>query len=144
MAYTWSRYKFLDDITKFSGGTTVLDAKEGDTIPGVPEHWVSGEIRYDHPVGFWVAPNFQWSPAGYAVDFANNVENPPFFVLNLKAGWQVNQQWRVFAEGRNLTDVNYSGSVIAAGYNNTTTIEPRAFQPSWPLSVFGGVEFRMP
>jgi iron complex outermembrane receptor protein len=47
--YTWRRLRFLDDIHKVSNGVSVLAAKDGNTIPGIPEHWISGELRYDHP-----------------------------------------------------------------------------------------------
>ncbi len=140
-SYTWSRYKFLDDEFKFSGGTTVLNAEAGNTIPGVPTHWISGELRYEHPVGFWVAPNVQWSPKGYFVDYQNTLKNPPFFILNLKGGWQVHKQLTIFLEGRNLTNQNYAGSVLAGGLNDVTATNTSVFLPSWPLSVFGGIEF---
>ncbi len=142
MAYTWSRYRFLDDLDKVSGGVTVIDAKKGNAIPGVPEHWVNGELRYDHPSGFWLAPNVQWSPKGYFTDFRNTTKNSPFFIVNLKGGWQLGTQWQVYLEGRNLTDQNYAGSVLAGGGNSSDRMPLRTFFPSWPRSVFGGIEFQ--
>ena len=143
-SYTWSRYKFLDDEFKFSGGTTVLNAEAGNTIPGAPTHWISGELRYEHPVGFWVAPNVQWSPKGYFVDYQNTLKNPPFFILNLKGGWRIYNQLTIFLEGRNLTNQNYAGAVLAGGVNNATKTTTPLFFPSWPLSIFAGMEFQLP
>lgn len=140
-AYTWSRYRFTDDVFKTSGGARVIDAQDGKTIPGVPEHWLTGELRYDHPNGFWVAPNIQWAITGYFVDYVNIAQAPSFFVVNLKGGYQINQQWKVFFEGRNLNDQNYAGAVAAGGFNTSPTLQPRAFFPAWPISFFGGVEF---
>ncbi len=142
LAYTWSRYRFLDDQFKVSGGAQVLDAGKGKTIPGVPDHWLSGELRYNYPNGFWIAPNFLWSPTGYFVDFQNTVKNPPFFIVNLKAGWQITKQVNVHVEGRNLTNQNYAGSVAAGGFNSNIT-SPRAYLPSSPISVFAGLEFQL-
>jgi len=142
-SYTWSRYKFLDDEFKFSGGRNVVDAKSGNTIPGVPEHWLSGELRYEHPEGFWLAPNVQWSPFGYFIDFQNTVKNPAFFVVNLKTGWRFTDQLQIFLEGRNLTNQNYAGSVLAGGGNNASPTGTQVFFPSWPLSVFAGMEFQL-
>jgi iron complex outermembrane receptor protein len=139
--YTWRRLHFLDDVYKVSNGVTVLDAKDGNTIPGIPEHWISGEVRYDHPAGFWVAPNFQWSPAGYFLDNDNTLKNPPFFIVNLKLGY-TSKTWGVFFEGRNLTDQNYAGSAFAGGTNITSASTSRLFLPSWPVSFFGGLEYR--
>ena len=61
-AYTWSYFKFTDDV-KAGGavGPSVLVAKDGNRVPGAPEHLLSSEVRYDHPSGFWMAPNFEWS-----------------------------------------------------------------------------------
>ena len=143
-SYTWSRYRFTDDVFKTSGGVRVIDAEDGKTIPGVPEHWLTGELRYDHPSGFWIAPNIQWAINGYFVDYVNIAQAPAFFVVNLKGGYQINQQWKVFFEGRNLTDQNYAGAVAAAGFNTAPSLQPRAFFPAWPISVFAGLEFVLP
>ncbi len=140
--YTWSRYKFLDDEFKFSGGTTVVDANAGNTIPGGPTHWISGELRYEHPLGLWIAPNVQWSPEGYFVNYQNTLKNPPFFIVNIKAGWEFSQQWTFLVEGRNLTNQNYAGSILAGGGNNITARDTPVFYPSWPLSGFAGLEFQ--
>ncbi len=143
-SYTWSRYKFLDDEFKFSGGTTVVNAEAGNTIPGVPENWISGELRYEHPLGFWIAPSVQWSPTGYFVDYQNTLKNPPFFIVNVKGGWQMTNHIRLFVEGRNLSNQNYAGSVLAGGGNNTSGRNNiPVFFPSWPLNIFGGIEIEL-
>jgi iron complex outermembrane receptor protein len=56
-AYTWSHFVFVDD-----------DNFGNNDIPGAPEHFVRGELRYDHPMGLWFAPNLEVIPTGY---FAN-------------------------------------------------------------------------
>lgn len=136
-AYTWRRYRFLDDIYKVSKGVSVLDTRDGNAIPGIPRHWLTGEIRYAHPAGWWVAPNLEWSPAGYYADFDNRVKNPPFLIVNVKSGY-TSGKWSLFFEGRNLTDQNYAGSVFAGGANSANAATSRLFLPSWPISFFGG------
>lgn len=140
-AYTWRRYRFLDDVFKVSNGATVADAQDGHAIPGIPSHWITGELKYAHPLGWWMAPNIEWSPAGYFVDFDNRLKNPPFFIVNLKMGYTYHN-WTMFFEGRNLTDQNYSGSVMAGGVNGPNASTSRLFLPSWPLTFFGGVSFQ--
>ena len=99
-AYTWSRFRFVDDVTY------------GDNfIPGMPRHLLRSELRYQHPRGFWVAPNVDWSPATYFVNSANTFRNDSYAVLNLKAGYD----WRGFGfyfEAANLADRLYSASVV--------------------------------
>lgn len=143
MSYTWRRLKFLDNVTKVSGGAVVLDTIDGNTIPGIPEHWITGELRYDHPSGFWIAPNILWSPAKYFLDNNNLVTNPAFVVINMKGGWRLKNGWQLFMEGRNLADKNYAGSVIAGGANSSVVMNQRLFHPSWPLSVFAGLEIQL-
>ena len=101
-AYTWSLFKFKDDV--MGGG--VLVAKKGNRVPGAPEHFLTGEIRYDHPQGFWFAPNFEWSMAGFYVDTLNTTENPAYFLVNLRAGYRHNDQLSFFGRGQKLKRSN--------------------------------------
>lgn len=137
-AYTWSHFKFTDDVKSGGGGgvpvTTV--AKDGNRVPGAPEHFLTGEVRYDHPEGFWLAPNFEWNMAGFFVDSANTVKNPAYFIVNLRAGYNYNKNLSFFAEGRNLTDQTYAGAVVV---NDS---QGRFFNPGIGISGFGGVEWK--
>lgn len=100
VAYTWSRFKFTDDVRAGGAvGPNVLIAKDGNTVAGAPEHSMSLELRYDHPAGWWIAPNFEWSLSGFYVDYQNTVKNPSYFVVNLRSGYNINDHWILFAEG---------------------------------------------
>ncbi|MCA9469197.1 MAG: TonB-dependent receptor, partial [Nitrospira sp.] len=114
--------------------TTV--AKDGNRVPGAPEHFLTGEIRYDHPVGFWIAPNFEWSMAGFFVDSANTTKNPAYFLVNLRAGYNYGKTLSFFAEGRNLTNQTYAGAVVV---NDSLG---RYFNPGQGISGFAGVEWK--
>ena len=137
-AYTWSLFKFTNDVKSGGGGgvpiTTV--AKDGNRVPGAPEHFLTGEIRYDHPVGFWIAPNFEWSMAGFFVDSANTTKNPAYFLVNLRAGYNYGKTLSFFAEGRNLTNQTYAGAVVV---NDSLG---RYFNPGQGISGFAGVEWK--
>lgn len=137
-AYTWSLFKFTDDVNAGGGGgvpiTTI--AKDGNRVPGAPEHYLTGELRYDHPVGFWIAPNFEWSMAGFYVDSANTAKNPAYFIVNLRAGYNYSTNLIFFAEGRNLTDQTYAGAVVV---NDSLG---RFFNPGQGISGFAGVEWK--
>lgn len=137
-AYTWSYFTFTDDVKSGgSGGVPVTTvAKDGNRVPGAPEHNLNGEVRYDHPAGFWIAPNFEWVLAGYFVDNANTAKNPAYFIVNLRAGYNYNKHLSFFAEGRNLTDQTYAGAVVV---NDS---QGRYFNPGQGISGFGGVEWK--
>jgi iron complex outermembrane receptor protein len=124
-AYTWSRFRFVDDPTF------------GDNyIPGAPRHLLRSELRYEHPRGFWVAPNVDWSPSDYFADSANTLSNDSYGVLNLKAGYD----WRSFGlyfEAANLTDRLYSASVVVDNELG------RYLEPANKRSAFIGLRWRM-
>ncbi|MFO0731953.1 MAG: hypothetical protein U0361_13400 [Nitrospiraceae bacterium] len=78
MAYTWSRFKFTDDVRGGGiGGPNVLIAKDGNTVAGAPEHSLNVEMRYDHPAGWWIAPNVEWSLSGFYTDYSNTIRIHP-------------------------------------------------------------------
>lgn len=137
-AYTWSLFKFTDDV--YGGGENgtqrFLVAKDGNRVPGAPEHQLAGEVRYDHPAGFFIAPNFEWILAGYYVDSENTAKNSAYFIVNLKAGYHYNKNLSIFAEGRNLSDQTYAGAVVV---NDSLG---RYFNPGQGISGFGGVEWK--
>ncbi|MCC2640862.1 MAG: putative TonB-dependent receptor [Nitrospira sp.] len=137
VAYTWSRFKFTDDV--FAGGAVgpnVLVAKDGNTVAGAPEHSMNLEVRYDHPAGWWIAPYVEWSLSGFYTDYLNRVKNPAYFILNVRSGYNIGEHWVLFAEGRNLTDKTYAGAVVVNDQFN------RFANPGLGISAFGGVEYR--
>lgn len=137
VAYTWSRLRFTDDVLgNTTAGPDTLIAKEGNVLPGIPEHDLHIEVRYDHPAGWWVAPNVEWAIAGYYVDYLNTVKNPAYFVLHLKAGYEPTKNLTFYVEGRNLTDKTYAGAVVVNDALN------RFANPAAGVSGFAGAEWR--
>jgi iron complex outermembrane receptor protein len=123
-AYTFSRFRYVDDPTYFN-----------NYLPGAPRHLVRSELRYDHPRGFWIAPNVDWSPATYFMDSANTARNDKYAVLNLRAGFD-RGQWGIFFEANNLTDRLYSAAVQVD--NDAGSF----FEPSNGRSVSVGLRYR--
>jgi iron complex outermembrane receptor protein len=123
VAYTYAHYTFRDDPTY-----------RDNVLPGQPRHLLRAELRYQHPIGLWIAPMLDWSPVVYFIDSANTVRNDQYAALNLKAGYD----WRkfgLFLEAANLTDRNYSASVqVDAG-------DGHFYEPANRRSVYGGVRW---
>jgi iron complex outermembrane recepter protein len=138
IAYTWSYFIFTDDVfgATTQGGPFTRIAKSGDRIPGAPEHSMAAELRYDHPSGWWIAPQFEWVPKGFYVDYANTAKNPAYFVVHVRSGWYLTKNVSLFAEGRNLTDKTYAGAVVV----NDPLL--RYANPAIGISGFAGVEWR--
>jgi len=126
----------LDDF-RFDG-----DAVHGDNrLPGIPQHYLRGELRYEHPCGFYCGPNVEWAPDSYAIDLANTraANAPGYAILGLRAGYQTSRGLSVFFDARNLTDEAY---IATTGVLNRATPASAAYNPGDGRSFFGGVEIR--
>ena len=98
-AYTWSRFAYVDD-----------PAFGDNDLPGAPKHVLYTELRWEHPSGWWLAPNLDASLSPYFVDSANTTENDRFALVGLRAGVPIGPV-ELSLEASNLTDEVYSGSV---------------------------------
>lgn len=124
LAYTWSRFRFVEDPTY-----------AGNLLPGAPPHILRTELRYEHPRGIWVAPILDWCPASYFVDSANTARNEAYTVVNLKAGYE-GRKLGLYFELQNLTDRLYSGSV------QVDNALGRYYEPAAGRSAYLGLRYR--
>jgi iron complex outermembrane receptor protein len=126
LAYTWSHFVFVDDAQFHH-----------NQHPGAPAHFVRGELRYTHPVGLWIAPSVESTPAGYAVNSANTAQTDAYTLFHLRLGYDYTP-WKVsaFFEARNLTDTRYAAAVTVDDANG------RFFLPGDGRAFYGGVSWR--
>jgi iron complex outermembrane receptor protein len=118
------------------------DAVYGDNqLPGVPRHYLRGELRYNHPCGFYFGSNVEWAPESYAIDLANTdaANAPGYAILGLRLGYQTRRGFSLFFDARNLTDKAY---IATTGVLNRATPAAAAYNPGDGRSFFGGVEIR--
>jgi iron complex outermembrane receptor protein len=125
-AYTWSRFVFVDDANF-----------EDNDLPGAPEHFLRGELRYRHAAGFWAAPNVEAVPTGYFVNSDNTERTDSYTLVNVRLGYDY-QPWKlsVFFEARNLTDKVYASSV------QVDSDTGRFFEPGDGRAFYGGVSWQ--
>ncbi|MDP3334254.1 MAG: TonB-dependent receptor [Methylococcaceae bacterium] len=126
--YTWSNFRFDND-----------QGLGNNQIPGIPEHNARLEAVYKHPSGFYIGPNAQIVSSNWT-DFANTLSAKPYALLGVRAGWDDGKHWKLFIDGRNLTDEHYAASVWVRG--NAGGVDVPAFNPGGTRSVIGGVEYR--
>jgi iron complex outermembrane receptor protein len=113
------------------------DAQYGDNrLPIVPKTFYRSEVRYDDPRGWFVAPSVEWSASDQWIDYKNTQAAPSYAILNLNAGWKVNQTVSLFLDARNLTDKAYVSNTQAA---IAWTASTATLWPGDGRSVFGGV-----
>ena len=127
-SYTWNNFHFDNDPWL------------GDNrLPGIPEHNGRIEALYEHPSGFYVGPNMQAASANF-VDFSNTLSAQPYALLGARVGWDDGRHWKLFVDGRNLTNEHYSSSVYVTG--NAESQDIAQFNPGATRMVYGGVEYR--
>ncbi len=126
--YNWSAFRFSKDPV-FSN----------NPLPGIPSHFVRGELMYEHPFGFYGGPNMEFS-TGYAVDMNHTLFAYPYALLGLKAGYRTPKGISFFIETKNLTNETYAAttSVIA----DARGLDSAQFLPGDGRSVFSGIEWR--
>lgn len=125
-AFTWSLFKFVNDVNF-----------NNNFLPGAPQYFLRGELRYDHASGFWMAPGIESVPIPYFVDSANLNKNKPYTTIGYRMG-STYKPWNfgVMFQASNLTNVNYSGSVV------TDNALLQFFEPSNARAFYGTLEWR--
>ena len=126
VAYSWLRSTFEDE------------GREGDRVPGLPEHRVFTRARYDEG-GFFVEAELEWVDVRFADD-ANLVQAPPHTWTELRLGARLD----LGAAGsgslsmgiRNLLDIGFVDNVRINAFGE------RFFEPGPPLTVFGALSWR--
>jgi iron complex outermembrane recepter protein len=128
-AYTFSDFRFDGDATY------------GDNrIPGAPEHYIRSELRYEHPAGWFIAPQLEWVPKGYAIDMANTFSTDGYALFGLNTGFTVTKDISVYIDLRNLKDEKYAattGVITDAGGTDQAQ-----FLPGDGRAVYAGLRVK--
>ncbi|MEC9315459.1 MAG: TonB-dependent receptor, partial [Pseudomonadota bacterium] len=127
VSMTWNRFRFDDD-----------DALGDNTLPAAPKFSLKGEMLYRHKNGFYIGPTMDYVGERYA-DFANSYKIDDYTLFGLKSGWS-NQNFKVFAEVRNLFERDY---IASHGVRAVASESDAILNPGAPLSAYVGIEYRM-
>jgi iron complex outermembrane receptor protein len=124
--WTWSDF-FFDG-----------DAVYGDNrLPIIPEHAYRAELKFEHPVGWFVAPSVEWVPNDVFVDYENTMTYPGYTVLSVNAGVDLPGGIALFLDLRNLTDERYISNANAV--TDATRAPTSVFVPGEGRAAFIGV-----
>lgn len=124
-AYTFSHYKF--DKDRQYGN---------NKIAGQPAHFLRSELRYDQKDWF-VAPNIETASSAY-VDFNNTVKTPNYTIFGFSAGYDLNKNFSIFLDGRNLLDKNY-----IATFSTTVNGAANVFYPGDGRAFYAGLKIKL-
>jgi len=122
-AYTYSDFRFVSD-----------QDHDRNRVPGIPEHRLTGGMRYDIPGGLFLGSNIIWNDSYYVND-ANTDVHDAYTLLSAFAGYTYGVvSFRLSVE--NVFDEKY------ASYVRTNEAQQRYFEPGDGRGVFFGVEVR--
>ncbi|MGE4221288.1 MAG: TonB-dependent receptor family protein [Alphaproteobacteria bacterium] len=128
----------LRQVYNFSDFTFVEDAQYGDNrIAGLPVHYYRAELKYRHPSGVHVAPNFEWVPVAPWADYANTLRASSYVLLGLSGGYDMGNGASFFLDARNLTNERYISNL--GTITDARTANSEVFYPGDGRTVFGGV-----
>lgn len=129
-AYLWNWFRFDGDPTF------------GDNqLPGIPEHLLRAELRYEHRCGFYAGPNVEWSPSDAPVDMANTLFADSYALLGFRMGWR-SKHVNVFFDARNLTDERYAATTGVITDATSPGVSQAQFLPGDGRAFYGAVEFK--
>jgi iron complex outermembrane receptor protein len=128
MAYTYNDF-FFDDDPIFGN----------NELPGIPPQVMRAELLYKHPSGVFFGPNIEWIPQGYFVDSANSLATDPYTLWGLRLGYERDQNFSFYVEGRNLANKAY---IASASIINVATPQLALFEPGTGRSVFAGMKMK--
>ncbi|HEX2560089.1 TonB-dependent receptor family protein, partial [Phenylobacterium sp.] len=129
--YAWSDFRFDGDRVYGHG-----------RLPIVPEHLYRAELRWEHPGGWFLAPNLEWVPRGAFVDYANTLRAPGYTLTGIAGGWTRPDGLSVFLEARNLTNERYVSNFNAVTDASRPGVSTSVFFPGEGRAVFGGLSWR--
>ena len=124
-AYTFSDFHYRDD-----------DTFGDNRLPGLPQHYYQGELRYQHPAGVYVGLNAQYA-SEVPVDYANSWHADAYRTFGATLGYDSpKRDWQTWLELRNLTDERYAATVTP-GYNDNG-VEAARLTPGEGFGVYTG------
>jgi iron complex outermembrane receptor protein len=127
----------------------------GDRIPGIPAHRFKAGGEYMFANRWKVAADLNVVGSQYLIhdDSNQNPKVPAYWVVNLRASYQLNQSVELFGLINNVFNQHYfaAGTFFDTGGFNSSTFgnpnflvlgDPRTFIPGMPLAIYAGLRAR--
>jgi len=111
---------------------------KGNQLPGIPEHMLFTELRYQKPKGWYGFVQMRYNSSIYADD-ANETQIDGYVFANLRTGY-LHRLHKVILEPflgiNNLTDAAYPANIRINAFGG------RYFEPAAGIAFFGGIRLR--
>lgn len=153
-AYVDATYRFAGSLASpnnpFADANGNVFATPGDHIPGIPRHQIKLGADYQFTPQFKLGGDVRIIGSQYFIgDYSNlNPKLPAYWVANLHASYQVNENFQVFGMVNNL--FNNRSATYGTFFDTGTdaqlatatlfTNDPRTVTPMQPISLYAGVK----
>lgn len=110
-------------------------------LPGIPRHYYQGELRYDHPAGYYAGLN-TWIGSPISIDYADTRRTPGYAIYGANLGFNApSGRWSAYLDLHNLTDKHYV-AIVSPGYDDAGTDQARV-TPGEGFAVYAGFTWRL-
>jgi len=138
LASAWRlRTQYLYNDFKFDEDSVYGDRR----LAGIPPHLLRAELQWRAHHRLRISPSVDWQPSRTWIDHANTVAADGFAVLNLRFDGELNENWRWFVEGRNLTDRSYVATTAVQA--NARGLDGAYYFPGDGRAVYAGLTWRI-
>ncbi|MGI9526531.1 MAG: TonB-dependent receptor family protein [Weeksellaceae bacterium] len=101
----------LSTVYNYSDFTFKEGIYEDKQIAGIPKHYLTGNLDYKIPNGFFANLNFEYLPVDTPTDHQNTIYQNAYNLWGAKVGFH-KIHWSIYAEIKNLLDTNYASSYL--------------------------------
>jgi len=127
-AYTWNHMRLVDDATF-----------DDNRLAGIPEHYLRTQMEYRFGDGWSIAPNIEWVPKAYPIDFANTLYTHPYALYGISASYRIpGTAASLYIDGQNLLNRTYIATTGAIP--NALGSDQSQFFPGEGRSVYVGLK----
>jgi outer membrane receptor protein involved in Fe transport len=154
-SYTFVDARFLDALqlatnSPFANALGNIQVEPGDQIPAVPRNRIKASIDYWVTDAFKIGGDAQYVSSQYFVGDESNQfpKLPGYTVFNLRASYQINKTFQVYARVNNVFNNYYANygtffdtTALPNFYNGGAAFtNPSSLSPSQPRSFYAGLK----
>lgn len=101
----------LSGVYNYSDYFFTEGSYKDNQIAGVPKNYITGELKYTHPIGIFISANTEWLPDNNPTDHQNTKFQPAYQLFGIRAGYNKNN-WSLYVDCKNITDEKYAASYL--------------------------------
>ena len=130
LTYTFNDFHFDQDATWGN-----------NQLPGIPRHYLRGEVLFKGYNGISFGPNVEWSPQAPYVDNTNSTKAAAYMLLGARFAYDSGKAWTAFVEGKNLTNRKYITSMSVV-HDFAAAATTNLYNPGNGASVMAGLNLK--